>query len=105
MRAWNYIQKTSGFPLNTEVFKQTHKIMMEQHRDGRDVITGNAESQLHLQAVIFLHQLLILKDTWKAHFLGFMKLKRMIQLWPLQISLETLSISINLKMETEGFAA
>ena len=105
MRAWNYIQKTSGFPLNTEVFKQTHKIMMEQHRDGRDVIAGNAESQLHLQAVIFLHQLLILKDTWKAHFLGFMKLKRMIQLWPLQISLETLSISINLKMETEGFAA
>ena len=105
MRAWNYIQKTSGFPLNTEVFKQTHKIMMEQHRDGRDVIAGNAESQLHLQAAIFLHQLLILKDTWKAQFLGFMKLKRMIQLWPLQISLETLSISINLKMETEGFAA
>ena len=63
MRAWNYIQKTSGFPLNTEIIKQTHKIMMEQHRDGRDVTAGNAESQLHLQVVIFLHQLLILKDT------------------------------------------
>ena len=35
MRAWNYIQKTSGSPLNTEIIKQTHKIMM----DGKDVLT------------------------------------------------------------------
>ena len=39
MRAWNYIQKTSGSPLNTEIIKQTHKIMME-HRDGKDVLAG-----------------------------------------------------------------
>ena len=39
MRAWNYLQKTSGSLLNTEIVKQTHKIMME-HRDGKDVLAG-----------------------------------------------------------------
>ena len=29
MGAWNYIQKTSGSLLNTEIIKQTHKIMMD----------------------------------------------------------------------------
>ena len=29
MRAWNYLQKSSDLPLNTEIIKQTHKIMME----------------------------------------------------------------------------
>ena len=47
---------------------------------------------LHLQAIIFLCQLAILKDTWKMQFLDFIKLKKMIQLWPLHIYLETLSI-------------
>ena len=36
MRAWNYIQKTSSSPLNTDIIKQTHKIMM----DGKDVLVG-----------------------------------------------------------------
>ena len=58
---------------------------------------------VHFQAIIFLYQLVILKDTWKAQFLGFLKLKRMIQLWLLQICLETLLIPIHLKMETEEF--
>ena len=39
MRAWNYIQKASGSPLDTEIIKQTHKIMMEYH-DGKDVLAG-----------------------------------------------------------------
>ena len=39
MRAWNYIQKASGSPLNTEIIKQTHKIMM-RHRDRKDVLAG-----------------------------------------------------------------
>ena len=47
---------------------------------------------LHLQAIIFLCQLVILKDTWKMQFLDFIKLKKMIQLWLLHIYLETLSI-------------
>ena len=33
-RAWDYLQKMSGFPLNAEAIKQTHKIMM----DGKDVL-------------------------------------------------------------------
>ena len=28
MKAWNYLQKTSGLLLNTEIIKQSHKIMM-----------------------------------------------------------------------------
>ena len=42
MRAWNYIQKTSGSPLNIEIIKQTHNIIMdkERHQDGKDVLVG-----------------------------------------------------------------
>ena len=36
VRAWNYIQKTSDFPLNTEIIKQAHKIMI----DGEDILVG-----------------------------------------------------------------
>ena len=64
MRAWNYLQKTSGSPLNTEIIKQTHKIMMGQ--DEKMSWRGNIESHLYLHAIIFLHQLAILKDIWKA---------------------------------------
>ena len=35
-KAWNYLQKTSDLPLNTEIIKQTHKIMM----DGEDILVG-----------------------------------------------------------------
>ena len=35
-RAWDYQQKISGFPLNAEIIKQTHKIMM----DGKDILVG-----------------------------------------------------------------
>ena len=66
---------------------------------------GNIEIHLHLQAIIFLHQPVILKDTWKTQFLSFMKLKRMIQLRPLQICLETSSISIHLRIKMEEFVA
>ena len=42
MRAWNYVQKTSGSPLSIETIKQTHKIMMdnEEHRNGKDVLVA-----------------------------------------------------------------
>ena len=56
--------KTSGSPLNTEIIKQTHKIMMGQ--DEKMSWRGNIESHLYLHAIIFLHQLAILKDIWKA---------------------------------------
>ena len=98
MRAWNYLQKTLDLPLNTEIIRQAHKIMKISW-------WGNTEKYLYLQAIIFLHLLVKLKDIWKAQLLDFMKLKRMLQLWPLQICLETLSISIRLKMEFEEFVA
>ena len=107
MRAWNYIQKTSGSSMSFETITQTQKIMMdnEKHRDGKMSWWGNIESRLHLQTIIFLHQLASFKDIWKAQFLGSTKLKAKIQLWPLQICLEVLSIYIHLKMEMEEFVA
>ena len=107
MRAWNYIQKTSRSSMSFETITQTQKIMMEneKHRDGKISWWGNIESRLHLQTIIFLHQLASFKDIWKAQFLGSTKLKAKIQLWPLQICLEVLSIYIHLKMVVEEFVA
>ena len=97
-----FLQKTLDLPLNTETIKQTDELMME---DEKDVLAEEYKKSPGLQVIIFLHQRVTLKDTWKTQFLGFMRLKKMIQLWPLQIFLETLSISIHLKMETEEFMA
>ena len=36
MKAWDYLQKTSDLPMNTEIIRQTHKIMM----DGEDILKG-----------------------------------------------------------------
>ena len=102
MKAWNYLQKTLDLPLNTEIIRQAHGLMME---DEEDVLVGEYRSHLHSQAIIFLNQPAILKDTWKTQFLDFIKLKEMIQLWLLQIYLETLSITIHLTMEMEEFVA
>ena len=107
MRAWNYIQKTSRSSMSFETITQTQKIMMEneKHRDGKMSWWGDIESRLHLQTIIFLHQLASFKDIWKAQFLGSTKLKAKIQLWSLQICLEVLSIYIHLKMVMEEFVA
>ena len=40
MRAWNYLQKTSDLPLNAEVIKQIHKIMMDGEYRKSAVFTG-----------------------------------------------------------------
>ena len=37
MKAWNYLENTSGLPLNTEIIKQAHGLMME---DEKDVLVG-----------------------------------------------------------------
>ena len=37
MKAWNYLQKTLDLPLNTEIIKQTHGLMME---DEKHVLVG-----------------------------------------------------------------
>ena len=36
IKAWNYLQKTSDLPLNIEIIRQTHKIVM----DGEDILVG-----------------------------------------------------------------
>ena len=102
MKVWDYLQKTLGLPLNTEVVRQAHGLMMEVKKM---FWWENIASRLYLQAIIFLQQRFILKDKWKTQFLDFMKLKKMIELWLLQICLETLSINIDLKMEMEEFVA
>ena len=42
MKAWNYLQKTSDLPLNTEIIKQTDTIMM----DGEDILVGEYRKSL-----------------------------------------------------------
>ena len=33
MKAWNYLQKTLDLPLNTEIIRQAHGLMMENEKD------------------------------------------------------------------------
>ena len=61
-------KKTSDLPLSNNIIKQTRKTMMEVEKD---VLWRNIDSHLYLQAIIFLHQRVILKDTWKTQFLGW----------------------------------
>ena len=44
MRTWNHLQKTLDLLLNTEIIRQTHKMMM----DREDILAGNTEKHLHL---------------------------------------------------------
>ena len=66
---------------------------------------GNIESCLYLKAIIFLHQPALLKDIWKAQFCRFRETKKDDPIIVATIFLETLSIYIHLKMETEEFVA
>ena len=100
-RAWNYLQKTSDLPLNTEIIKQTHKIMMEDEK----VLVGEYRKSPAFADYHTFAPSSILKNGRKTQFLGFIRLNKMIQLWPLQICLETLSIYIHLKMEMEELVA
>ena len=96
MKAWNYLQKTSGSPLSTDIIKQTHKIMMdkESHRDGKDVLAGEYKKLPVFGGYdIFAPAVLIERHIEGAIF-RFHEIKKMILLWPLQICLETLSTSI-----------
>ena len=92
---------TSGLPLNIEIIRQTHKIMM----DGKDILVGEyRKSPVFAGYHIFAPTSLIERHMEDAIF-RFHETKRIIQLWPSQICLETLSIYIHLKMEMEEFVA
>ena len=43
MKAWNYLQKTSGLPLSTKIIRQAHGLMME---DEKDVLAGEYRKSL-----------------------------------------------------------
>ena len=89
----NYIQKISDLLLNIKTIKQTHKIMMDGVGGG-----GYRKSPVFADYHVFALASYIERCMEDAIF---MFLKKMIQLWPLQICLETLSVYIHLKMVTE----
>ena len=60
---------------------------------------GNIESQQRFQVIIFLHQLVILKDTWKAQFLGFMRLKKD---YPIMAATNLFGTIINIHLFEDG---
>ena len=83
MRAWNYLQKTSGLPLNTEIIKKTHRIMME---DEKDILVGEyrkspAFAGYHIFASAGHNERYMEDKIFSFH--ETIKLKKMIQLWPL----------------------
>ena len=78
MKAWNYLQKTLDLPLNTEIIRQAHGLMME---DEKDVLVGE-----YRKSPVF------------AGYHSFAPADHID-------CLETLSIPIHLKMETEEFVA
>ena len=92
--------KTSDLPLNTEIIKQEHGLMME---DQKIVVVGEyRKSPVFAGYHTFAPAGHIERYMEDAVF-RFRGTKKMIQLWPLQIRVETLSISIHLKLETEEF--
>ena len=98
MKAWNYLQKILDIALNTEIIKQTHGLTI---KDEKDVLTGEyRKSRVFAGYHIFGPAAYIERYMEDAVFRFY---ESMIQLWPLQICLEALSISIHWKMETEEF--
>ena len=85
MKAWDYLQKTSDLPLNTETIKQAHKIMM----DGEDILMGEyRKSPVFAGYHIFASASHIERYMEDAIF-RFDETKKDDLLWPHQICLET----------------
>ena len=68
MKAWNYLQKTLDLPLNTEIIRQAHGLMME---DEKDVLAGE-----YRKSPVFAgyHIFAPVGYIWKTQFIGFMRL-------------------------------
>ena len=83
---------------------QILKNLME-NCDGKDVLTGEyRKSPVFAGCHIFAPAGHIERHMEGAIF-RFRDIKKTIQLWPVQICLETLLIYIHLRMETEEFVA
>ena len=77
MEAWNYLQKSLDLPLSTETIRQAHGLMME---DEKDVLVEEYRKSPAFVGYHIFAPAVIFKDTWKAQFLVFKKLKNMIWL-------------------------
>ena len=87
MRAWNYLQKTSGLLLNTEIIRQAHGLMME---NGKDVLVEEyRKSPVFACYHIFASASHI--ETYMEDVIFKFHETKKDQLWPLQIFLERLS--------------
>ena len=106
-RAWNYIQKTLSFSLNIETIKQAHKIMMdkEKHRDGKDVLVGEYRKLSVFESYHTFPPAGSIERHMEGSIFRFHETKKDDPIRVATIFLETLSIYIHLKMETEEFLA
>ena len=50
MKAWNYLQKTSGLLLNTEIIKQSHKTMMVGEKGVEEYRKSHVFADYHIFA-------------------------------------------------------
>ena len=78
MRAWNYIQKTSGSLLNIETIKQTHKIMTDKlkHRDEKDLFVGEYRKSSGFAGYHIFAPADLIKRYMKGTFFRFHESKR-----------------------------
>ena len=100
MKAWNYLQKTSDLPLNTDIIKQIHKIMME---DEKDVLTGEYRKLPVFAGYHTFAPAGYIERYMEDAVFRFHKTKNYNNFGNIRICLETLSIYTHLKMEMEGF--
>ena len=100
MKAWNYLQKTSDLPLNTDIIKQIHKIMME---DEKDVLAGEYRKLPVFAGYHTFAPAGYIERYMEDAVFRFHKTKNYNNFGNIRICLETLSIYTHLKMEMEGF--
>ena len=88
--------------MKTEIIKEAHGLMME---DEKYVLTGEHRMSPVFACYHIFEPASHIERCMEDAVFSSMRLKGMIQLWLLQICLETLSICIHLKMGMEKFVA
>ena len=73
MRAWDYLQKTSDLPLNTELIRQAHELRIE---DEKDVLAGEYRNSPAFAGYHPFGSAGHIERYIKAQFLDFIKLKK-----------------------------
>ena len=100
MKAWDYLQKTLDLPLNTEIIKQTHKIM----KDGeKDILVREYRNSQVFAGYHFFARVGCIERYMEDVIFRFHETKKVDLIMAAEICWEILSTSIHLKMETEEF--